>query len=118
MKSLDDEFHFDFDPCPYPRPDGFDGLSVEWGKSSYVNPLFRSPTQWARKAIIEHKKGKDVVLVLPTDKWIHHLLQAGAQLRSLGDVKWCAIEDGAPGNGIGRYTMAFILRGRSNEWGE
>lgn len=42
----------------------------------------------------------------------HYLLKAGAEMRSLGDVKWCAIEDGKPGKGIGRYTMAFILRGK------
>ena len=28
--SLDAEFAFDFDPCPYPLPDGFDGLTCEW----------------------------------------------------------------------------------------
>lgn len=112
MKKLDDEFHFDFDPCPYPRPDDFNGLCVEWGKSNYVNPLFQSPTQWAKKCIQENQKGKTVVLVFPLDKWIHRLIAAGAELRSLGDVRWCAIEDGSPSKtGIGRYTMAFILRG-------
>ena len=25
MKQLNDEFNFDFDPCPYPKPDDFDG---------------------------------------------------------------------------------------------
>jgi hypothetical protein len=29
---LDAEFHFDFDPCPYPLPEGFDGLTCEWGE--------------------------------------------------------------------------------------
>jgi len=33
---LDAEFHFDFDPCPYPLPDGFDGLTCEWGSSNYI----------------------------------------------------------------------------------
>jgi hypothetical protein len=39
---LDAEFHFDFDPCPYPVPEGFDGLTCEWGKRNYVNPPFGS----------------------------------------------------------------------------
>ena len=34
---LDAEFNFDFDPCPYPLPEGFDGLTCEWGESSYCN---------------------------------------------------------------------------------
>lgn len=119
MDELQLEFDFDFDACPYPKPDDFDGLTCDWGKSTYVNPPFGSiihngkkkgPTAWARKAIEEHKKGKDVVLVFPTDKWIHYLIKAGAELRSLGDVRWHSIEDNAPGPGIGRFLMAFILR--------
>lgn len=122
MKGLEEEFHFDFDACPYPKPEGFDGLECEWGESTYVNPPFgtivtsdgkkKGPTAWVRKALAEQAKGKDVVLVLPTDKWIHYLLKAGVEMRSLGDVKWLAIEDGSPGVGIGRFTMAFILRGK------
>lgn len=120
MESLQSEFGFDYDACPYPKPDSFDGLKSDWGQSTYVNPPFGSiisdgkkkgPTAWARKAIEENKKGKDVVLVFPTDKWIHYLLNAGAHLRSLGDVRWCATEDGSMGKGIGRFTMAFILKG-------
>ena len=70
-KKLDDEFHFDFDPCPFPKQD-FDGLNVEWGQTNYVNPPFGSiihegkkkgPTAWAKKAIEEYKKGKKVVLL-------------------------------------------------------
>lgn len=120
--SLDREFGpFDCDPCPYPKPVDFDGLDAECGQSSYVNPPFftvmhkgkkKGVTAWVRKAIEENKKGKDVVFVFPTDKWIHYLLEAGAELRSLGDVKWCATEDGTEGKGIGRFTMAFILKGK------
>jgi hypothetical protein len=111
MAELQAEFNFDFDACPFPRPPDFDGLEVDWGSATYVNPPFQGPTKWVRKALAEHAKGKDVVFVFPTDKWIHYLLRAGAELRSLGDVRWHAIEDGKPGKGIGRYTMAFILRG-------
>lgn len=121
MGALDCEFKFNHDACPYPKPENYDGLTSEWGSVTYVNPPFGSiihegkkkgPTAWARKAIEENKKGKTVVLVFPTDKWIHYLLQAGAELRSLGDVRWHATEDGKPGKGIGRFTLAFILRGK------
>jgi len=57
---------FDFDPCPFPLPAGFDGLTAEWrGERIYVNPPFGSiappsgkgrklgPTAWVRKAIAE-----------------------------------------------------------------
>lgn len=122
--SLNAEFRFDFDPCPYPRPlewDGkdFDGLTAEWGQSNYVNPPFGSimhegrkkgPTAWARKAIAEKECGKQVVLVYPIDKWVLMLLKAGAEVRNLGDVKWLAIEDGSEGKGTGRHIAAFILR--------
>jgi hypothetical protein len=118
-EELNGQFAFDFDPCPYPLPDGFDGLTCEWGASNYVNPPFGSivhegkkkgPTAWARKAIAEHAKGKSVVLVYPIDKWILMLLAAGAEVRNLGDVKWLATEDGSEGKGTGRHIAAFILQ--------
>ena len=119
MAELDAEFDFDFDPCPFPLPEGFDGLTCDWGKSNYINPPFGSimhngrkkgPTAWARKAIEEAAKGKTCVMVYPIDKWILMLLAAGAEVRNLGDVKWCAVEDGTPGKGTGRHIAMFILR--------
>ena len=115
---LQQEFNFDFDPCPYPKPESFDGLTCEWGQSSYVNPPFGSiihqgkkkgPTAWARKAIIESQKGKRVVMVYPIDKWVLMMLAAGAKVRNLGDVRWCATEDGSQGKGTGRHIACFIL---------
>jgi hypothetical protein len=116
---LDAEFGFDFDPCPYPLPTGFDGLTQPWGRSNYVNPPFGSiihdgkkkgPTAWMRKAIAENQQGKDVVLVYPVDKWILMMLAAGAEVRNLGDVRWLATEDGTAGKGTGRHIAAFVLR--------
>lgn len=118
MAEIQAEFDIDFDPCPYPKPDDFDGLEVEWGQSNYVNPPFGGiihngkkvgPTAWARKAIAEYRKGKRVVLVYPIDKWIHMLLTEGAEVRNLFDIHWCAIEDGNPGPGTGRHVAMFIL---------
>lgn len=121
MEKLNAEFNFDFDACPYPLPPGFDGLTCEWGDSTYCNPPFGSiihdgkkkgPTAWARKAIAEAKKGKRVVMVYPIDKWVLRLLDAGAKIKNLGDVKWTAIEDGKPGPGTGRFIAQFLLEGK------
>ena len=124
---LDAEFNFDFDPCPYPKPAEFDGLTCEWGRSNYVNPPFGSimhqgpgekkptkkgPTAWVRKAIKEQQKGKTVVFVYPVDKWVLMMVEACgvAEIRNLGDIKWRAIEDNSEGKGTGRHIAAFILR--------
>jgi len=122
-EKLNEEFQFDFDPCPYPKPVDFDGLTCEWGKSNYVNPPFGSiihegkkkgPTAWIRKAIEENKKGKTVVFVYPVDKWVLMILSAiGTEVRNLGDVRWCAIEDGSKGKGTGRHIACFILKTKS-----
>jgi len=120
---LNAEFNFDFDPCPYPKPDNFDGLTCEWGQRNYVNPPFGSiihqgkkkgPTAWMRKGIAELHKGKLSVIVYPVDKWVlmmtREILGEHADIRNLGDVRWCATEDGSQGKGTGRHIAAFVLR--------
>lgn len=155
--ALDAEFHFDFDPCPYPLPEGFDGLTCEWGQSNYVNPPFGSimewpaspigcnheidpkrkksrkcrhcgvtgtkkgPTYWVRKAVLEHSKGKTVVLVFPIDKWVLMIVKAilgsHAHIRNLGDVRWLATEDRSVGKGTGRHIACFVLARPTNRGG-
>lgn len=124
---LDAQYSFDFDPCPYPLPEGFDGLTCEWGQSSYVNPPFGSiihegkkkgPTAWVRKALAEHAKGKRVVLVYPVDKWVLMLVAAGAKISNLGDVRWLATEDGSAGKGTGRHIACFVLEPKGIRPGE
>jgi len=119
MDELQKEFEFDHDACPYPKGD-YDGLTSEWGNSTYVNPPFGSiihegkkkgPTAWARKAISESKKGKKVVLVYPLPKWVLMLLEHCKEVRNLQDVKWRAIEDGAKGPGVGQHIACFVLDG-------
>lgn len=118
LAELDAQYAFDFDPCPYPLPEGFDGLTCEWGNSNYVNPPFgaimhqgkkKGMTAWVRKAIEENKKGKRVVMVYPIDKWVLMLVAAGAKISNLGDVKWLATEDGSQGKGMGRHIACFVL---------
>jgi hypothetical protein len=82
---LDAEFGFYFDPCP-PEPD-FDGLSVAWGKSNFVNPPYgRELPKWIAKAHTEALLGKTVVLLIPsrTDtRWWHEHVMAADEIRYL-----------------------------------
>jgi hypothetical protein len=124
LRNLNSEFKFDFDPCPFPLPEGFDGLSCEWGESNYVNPPFGSilhkgpndskpkkkgPTAWVRKCISEKLKGKKSVMVFPVDKWVLMMIEHCSEIRNLGDVKWLATEDQSQGKGLGRHIAMFIL---------
>ena len=122
-KKLDGEFHFDYDPCPHPRPDGYNGLKSEWGKSSWVNPPYRKYEgvglcAWVRKAIEEHKKGNTVVMVFPITQALSELAEYGIEIRSLGRVRWLGIESGKPTNKPDSMGL-FILKGRVlNDKGE
>src|SRR3990167_36435 len=86
---LNEEFGFDFDPCPYPFKK--DGIEAEWGKVNWVNPQFRAadainghgPTAFVRKAIEEQKKGKTSVLILPVISLLNMLFEAKAEIRSV-----------------------------------
>lgn len=69
-QKLDEEFHFDFDPCPYTPDDKplFDGLECEWGKRNFINPPYSPRSlkeRFIKKSIEESKKGKLCVLLLP-----------------------------------------------------
>jgi len=113
---LNAEFHFDYDPCPFPKPKDYDGITAEWGQSNYVNPPFHrengiGPTAFVRKAIEENKKGKTVVLTIPTQSYVNLLLEAGADVRSLGRVKWLHTVTREPMKSPSPIT-AFILRSR------
>jgi hypothetical protein len=118
FKKLDDEFHFNFDPCPYPYDK--DGIEIEWGESNFVNPPFRKkdainghgPTAFVRKAIEENKKGKTSVLIIPTQSYVNMLIETGAEMRSLGRIKWIDAVTKKECKGPSPIT-AFILRGRS-----
>jgi hypothetical protein len=115
MDELQAEFDFDFDAAPYPRPAGFDGLKEPWGQRTWCNPPIIhgvSMTKWAKKAIAESSQGKLVAIVLPMPWWGHLLLEAGAQVRSLGRVRWQNPKGESRKNGGGGKIpdTLFILR--------
>ena len=52
-----------FDPCPLGG--NVDGLRLDWGPSSFVNPPYSKMIKWIEKSITEHIKGKSVTLLIP-----------------------------------------------------
>ena len=116
MKRFDDEFHFDFDACPFPRPAGFDGLVEDWGLSTWCNPPICKGShisEWIHKAISESQKGKRVVIILPMPRWVRYLLQAKAEIRWAGEIHYLNPQGKAsPSEGGNHYPdVLFILNG-------
>jgi hypothetical protein len=113
------EFNFDFDPCPYPRPEGYNSLVVPWGRCNYVNPPFNKkdapfggPSSFVRKAITEQAMGNTSVFVLPLPWNLGLLMKAGAEMRYGGIVRWL---DGCTGNPCPRRApqVIAVLRGEN-----
>lgn len=84
---LNEEFSFDFDPCPYnedPITEETDGLTKEWGKVNFVNPPYSRgiKDKFIHKALDESKKGKTCVLLLPVvtgSKIFHEIIKPNAK---------------------------------------
>ena len=116
-ESLDAEFGFDFDPCP-PEP-VFDGLSVEWGEVSFVNPPYgRVIIDWCRKAYEEHLKGKTVVMLLPsrTDtRWFHDYIMKADEIRFLRGRLW--FDDGPGRAPFPSMVVVYSSEKSEPQWG-
>lgn len=62
---LNEEFNFNYDPCPIEWKEGDpDGLQTEWGTSTFCNPPYSKVAKWIEKAHTEWKKGKTVVMLI------------------------------------------------------
>ena len=84
FKELDDEFHFQLDPCTtadnplgtryyYTKADN--GITKPWNMSTFINPPYSETKHWVKKAFEDSMKyGSTIVMLLAarTDtKWYH-----------------------------------------------
>ena len=101
---LNDEFHFNFDPCPIDwETTDPDGLLIEWDTVTFVNPPYSKVAKWIEKAHQEWKKGKTVVMLINavTDTIaFHKYIYGQAELRFVKGrirfIKPCCTDKPAP----------------------
>ena len=110
---LNEEFHFNFDPCPLQST--FDGLKISWGKRNYVNPPYSKIKDFLKKAHYELKEGRAEICVFLTfsntdTAWFHDYIYGKSELRFLrGRLKFVNSE-GKIMNSAMRPSMVAILR--------
>jgi len=87
-KQLDDEFHFDYDPCPLHCEVDNSHIFSKWGKSNFVNPPYSRALKekFIIKANYEAGKGNVCVMLLPVStstKIFHDIIYPNAEIRFL-----------------------------------
>lgn len=90
---LNNEFHFNFDPCPIDyNKNSPNGLDIDWGSSTFCNPPYSLVKHFIKKAHEEWKKGKKIVMLINTitdTKAFHKYIYNQAEIRFLeGRVKF------------------------------
>lgn len=115
-KTLDDEFHFTYDPCPLDWAEGdADGLATDWGTSTFVNPPYSQVAKWIAKSHAEWKKGKTIVMLINaiTDtKAFHEYIYNQAEVRFLkGRVKFIDPQNPTKSQPSPKPSMVVVFRG-------
>ena len=102
--ALNEEFHFNDDPCPINIPDPFytdDGLARPWGDRVFINPPYgKAISKWLHRAYTEGRNGKVVVCLIPsrTDtRWWHDYVMKASEIRFIrGRLKFGDSKNSAP----------------------
>lgn len=115
---LDQEFNFNFDPCPLHS--NFNGLEIDWRSRNFINPPYSRKLKEAfiRKAFEESQKGNLCVMLIPvstSSKVFHEIIYPNAEIRFLkGRVKFECINlsnEKVNKNGVMHDSMIVIFRG-------
>ena len=85
---LNEEFNFNFDPCPYQHDiTKWNGLEIDWKERNFINPPYsrKLKESFILKAIEESKKGKLCIMLLPvstsTKIFHNHILLNKKEIR-------------------------------------
>ena len=115
---LDQEFNFNFDPCPLHS--NINGLEIDWRSRNFINPPYSRKLKEAfiKKAFEESQKGNLCVMLIPvstSSKVFHEIIYPNAEIRFLkGRVKFECINlsnEKVNKNGVMHDSMIVIFRG-------
>ncbi|MCK9526850.1 MAG: phage N-6-adenine-methyltransferase [Limnochordia bacterium] len=101
FRELDNEFNFNYDPCPI-SDNAIDGLLTEWGTRTFCNPPYgRNIGKWIMKGYQESREnGKLVVFLIAsrTDtRWWHEYVMKAEEIRFIrGRLKFGDTKQNAP----------------------
>jgi hypothetical protein len=102
--ALDQEFHFDADPCPLYGKPRFGELTpnpTHWGTVAFVNPPYNNIYRWL-KAGLHNKEifGITSVFLLPSrtgTRWFHDFANEATELRFIrGRLRFGGSQNSAP----------------------
>lgn len=99
---LNEEFSFDFDPCPLNATHDALEDNFNWGGRVFINPPYSNIRAFIEKGLSELKKGNSELLVylVPArtcTKWFHDLVYHKAQIRFIkGRLKFGDGKNSAP----------------------
>ena len=102
-RKLDAEFHFDYDPCPSRCQRDATHWMRNGGRATTSIRRF-TKTMWRRLGANSFRpqsdraaaKGKTSVLIFPVYDYLSLLLEAGAEIRSLGQVPFRDVDNHRP----------------------
>ena len=110
---LMNHFSKHYDPCTIKNNNPV-GLIENWKNPTYVNPPYSKPLKWVEKAILESRKGVNVVMLLrcdPSTKWYRLLIENKAHISYFNErVKFKGYEN----KSSNFATMLVFLEGKIN----
>ena len=89
-----------------------DALKCNWGTSNWCNPPYSNINPWVDKAILEHEKGNNTVMLVPSDtsvQWFKKAFDNCSEVRFIsGRISFINCETGKPVNGNNKGSVLFI----------
>ena len=123
-KTLNDEFNFDFDPCPLNYQVDNSSIFSKWGERNFINPPYSRKLKelFIVKANYEAKNGNLCVMLLPVStstKIFHDIILPNAKIRFIkGRIKFLGVNTKGEyvTNKCGMHdSMLVIFDGRLNK---